>query len=248
MAEMLSGGNSNQVYRDGNTVIRQCGPSSPLVHDLLRFLEEQGFEQAPKLLMTDGTTETLTYIEGDVGNDPLKPDMLTDAVLVEAAQLLRKFHDVTQHFVVPPGRQTLLPQRPDQPHEVICHNDFAPYNCVYRDGHIVGIIDFDTISPGSRIWDIAYAVYRFAPLMTDQHCLDQGWPTPPDRGQRLCLFCNRYGLDDRAALIDTILQRIQALVDFMRDNHFNEHHIPIYVEDMAYIQANRESFQAALFL
>lgn len=248
MVEILPGGNSNQVYRQGDTVIRQCGPCSPFVHELLRFLAEKGFSQAPRLLATDGTTETLTFIEGDVGNDPLKPDMLTDHVLIEAAQLLRRFHDVTQHFTMPQDFQFLLPKQPDQPHEVICHNDFAPYNCVYRDGHIVGIIDFDTASPGSRIWDVAYAVYRFVPLMTDQHCIDQGWSVPPDRARRLRLFCDSYGRMDRTVLVDTILRRIQALVSFMRDNQFNEHHIPIYLEDMAYIRSHRLVLEDALFL
>lgn len=248
MKETLSGGNSNQVYRQGDTVIRQCGPSSPFVHALLQFLAEQGFKQAPRLLATDGTTETLTFLDGDVGNDPLKPDMLTDAVLAEVAQLLRRFHDVTQHFVVPPDAQFLLPEQSNQPHEVICHNDFAPYNCVYRDGHIVGIIDFDTVTPGSRIWDVAYAAYRFVPLMTDPHCIDQGWPAPPDRAHRLRLFCESYGLVDRVPLVDTILRRIQALVDYMREHQFNVDHIPIYLDDMAYIRAHRLALEAALFL
>lgn len=245
-SESLTGGNSNQVKRQGNTVIRQQGAWSPFVHQLLQFLKAKGFTESPQLLDTTATTETLTYIEGDVGNDPLQPDMLTDTIVIEAAQLLRKFHDITQDFVIPTDAQFFLPLKPNEIHDVICHNDFAPYNCVFKDGHIIGIIDFDTASPATRIWDIAYAVYRFIPLMTDAHCLEMGWQTPPDRLVRLRLFCDAYGLENRTTLIETVIQRIEALLDYMCKNASNEAHIPFYLEDIAYIQANQRQFEDAL--
>ncbi len=34
--------------------------------------------------------------------------------------------------------------------------DFAPYNITFVDGCVHGIIDFDTLHPGPRIWDVAY--------------------------------------------------------------------------------------------
>ncbi|WP_314062200.1 phosphotransferase [uncultured Vagococcus sp.] len=46
----------------------------------------------------------------------------------------------------------------------MCHNDFAPYNVTFENNKAIGIIDFDTSCPGPRIWDVAYAVYRFVPL------------------------------------------------------------------------------------
>ena len=57
--------------------------------------------------------------------------------------------------------------QPLDPKEVVCHNDFAPYNCVFRDGRFVGAIDFDLCAPGPRIWDLAYTAYRFIPLMPE---------------------------------------------------------------------------------
>jgi len=73
------------------------------------------------------------------------------------------------------------------PAEVICHGDVAPYNCVFRDGRPVAFIDFDTAHPGVRIWDLAYAAYRFrAPDRSRQRRLHParrgtGPPTPTPR-------------------------------------------------------------------
>ena len=244
--EELTGGNSNQVSKQGNTVIRQCGKWSPFVHQVLQFLTEQGFKESPVFIETDGSTETLSFIEGNAGNYPLKPEMLSDAIVIEAAQLLRKFHDITEKFVMPDDAQFMLPVKKNGEHEVICHNDFAPYNCVYKNGHIAGIIDFDTVAPGPRLRDVAYAVYRFVPLATDKHCLDAGWQSPPDRASRLKIFCDAYGLEDRTGLIDKVIERIEELVRYMRDNSSNLEHIPVYMDDIAYIQANRNFLQEAI--
>lgn len=244
--EELTGGNSNQVRKQGNKVIRQCGKWSPFVHQFLQFLESESFEEAPIFIGSDGKTETLSFIEGDVGNYPLKADMLSDNIVIEAGQLLRKFHDTTKKITVPPDAQFMLAIQDDGKQDVICHNDFAPYNCVFKNGHIVGIIDFDTVAPGSRIRDIAYAVYRFAPLVTNVHCHDMGWQSAPDRAIRLQKFCDAYGLEDRSGLIDMVIQRLEELIQFIRDESSNLEHIPVYTEDIAYIQENRKTFEKAI--
>ena len=234
MDERLDGGNSNQVFKQGQTVVRQTGRWSPFVHALLRYLTEHGFTASPVLLEATPTHERLTFIDGDVGNYPLKPSMQTDGMVIEAAQLLRRYHDLTADFVMPPDAQFMLPAQ--SPQEVICHNDFAPYNLVFQGEHIIGLIDFDAAAPGSRLWDLAYAVYRFAPLVTDAHCLAMGWQHVPDRQARLNLFCNAYGLENRGNLIETVIQRIEALVSYMQATASNLEHIPIYLADLAYIR------------
>jgi hypothetical protein len=247
-SEILTGGNSNQVMRQGQTVLRQTGAWSPFVHQLLRYLTTSGFNQSPVLLEVSDGQERLTFFEGDVGNYPLKPYMQTDAILIEAAQLLRRFHDLTQQFVIPDNSEFFLPVDSAASYEVICHNDFAPYNCVFKDGHIAGIIDFDTVGPGTRIWDIAYAVYRFVPLTNDAHTLDCGWQPTPDRLHRLKLFCDSYGLDNenREILAATVIQRLEALVSYMTRTSSNLEHIPLYQADMDYLRENQNLFTSAI--
>lgn len=245
-SEKLTGGNSNDVWRDGKTVIRQCGYWSPFVHQLLEYLSESGFKASPKFIETDGITERLSYIEGVVGNYPLQASMLSDDVVVEAGQLLRQFHDITQNFTIPKDARFMLPTLPLSDDDVICHNDFAPYNLVFNEGHIVGMIDFDTASPNKRIWDVAYAVYRFAPLASDPHCLQSGWDVVPDRIKRLGLFCDAYGLVERSRLIETVLQRLHALIDYMKRESANLDHLPIYEADIQYINHHRQDFEASL--
>jgi thiamine kinase-like enzyme len=244
--EILTGGNSNQVIRQGKTVLRKTGAWSPFVHALLRYLQANNFKSAPILLESSDTHERLSFLEGEVGNYPLKPFMQSEAIVIEAAQWLRQFHDLTDKFEIPANSQFSLPVDVTAPYEVICHNDFAPYNCVFKDNHLVGVIDFDTASPGTRLWDIAYAVYRFAPLVTDEHCFNMGWQSIPDRLGRLKLFCDAYGLENRSALIEMVIQRLEAMVRYMQDHAFNLDHIPTYQSDLSYLQNNQPILNRAL--
>jgi hypothetical protein len=240
--ESLKGGNSNQVLREGQTVLRKTGLWSPFVHELLTYLTANGFKESAVLLETSSSHERLSFLEGEVGHYPLKTFMQSDDILIESARLLRRFHDLTASFPIPANAQFLLPVENLEDYEVICHNDFAPYNCVFKDNRLAGIIDFDTAAPGKRLWDIAYAVYRFAPLVTDTHCLSMGWKTVPNRIERLKVFCDSYGLEDRSTLIETVIQRIEALVRYMTEHSSNLEHIPIYLDDLRYLRENRDTF------
>jgi hypothetical protein len=37
----------------------------------------------------------------------------------------------------------------------------GPYNTIDIEAKAVALIDFETAAPGPRIWDLAFAVYRF---------------------------------------------------------------------------------------
>ncbi len=136
---------------------------------------------------------------------------------------------------------------PMEPREVICHSDFAPYNCVFYSGRAVAIIDFDTAHPGSRAWDLAYALYRFAPF-TERQNVD-GFGNLQQQAARTGVFLDAYGAAPRlrADAVSMLVPRLQALVDFMRgvadegDEWFQQHiddgHVALYLSDIAYMEA-----------
>jgi broad-specificity NMP kinase len=165
---LLTGGNVNEVVRIGDAVHRSTSGSAH-IHGLLRYLEAQGFPGAPRFLGLDAYgRERLSFLPGDVpGNaypdcDPL---IWSDEALVQTACLLRAYHDATRGYLDEAKTSGWLnPYLEPDTYEVICHQDAAPYNLVYRDGLPVALIDFDNAAPGPAVWDIVYTLYTTVPL------------------------------------------------------------------------------------
>ncbi|WP_370933243.1 aminoglycoside phosphotransferase family protein [Amycolatopsis sp. cg13] len=245
MTEEFVGG-LNTVVRVGNTVRRPRGPWSDRVAELLRHLEHAGFRQAPRFIGVEGNTDVLEFLPGEVSNYPLTAAARSTTALISAAKLLRAYHDATADLVLPGG--WMLPDR--EPAEVICHGDFAPYNCVLRGEEVVGLIDFDTAHPGPRSHDLGYAVYRFAPLTDPAN--EDGFGSIEEQAARAKLFCDSYGFTDRAAVIDSAADRLRDLVQLMRaqataghegfTSHIADGHDLLYLRDIAHIEANAAQY------
>lgn len=249
--EVLSDGVTT-VVRVDDTVHRTTGIWTASVHALLKHIRERGFLAAPEALGFDAEgREILSYLEGKVCNYPLPLDARSKTALISAARLLRLYHDATVDFVTSYKGLWQLNDHP--PLEVICHGDYAPYNCVMKNDEVIGIIDFDTAHPGSRIWDVAYAVYRFAPLTAPEN--KEGFGTREEQAERLKIFCKEYGLLDSKELIPTVMERLMALVNFMDtrakagekayQQHMEQGHHKLYLRDYDYIKKNEEFFSAA---
>jgi hypothetical protein len=218
---LLAGGNLSTVVRVGDTVRRPLQPWSEAVQGLLRHLEAMGFAGAPRFLgIDDQRREILSFIAGEVGAYPLPAYMWSDEVLTGAAQLLRRLHDATRGYAAPPGAVWQFAYPDPARHEVICHNDVAPYNMVFVAGRPRALIDFDTAGPGPRIWDLAYAAYTFVPLASFAPRPD-GSTVPyeasqhaGERARRLRLLQDAYGLpmDD---LLPTVERRLEAVCEMM---------------------------------
>jgi hypothetical protein len=154
------GGNLNSAVRVGETVRRRAGPWTPAVHALLRHLEGVGFD-APRVLGIDEQgREILRFVPGEAHSgtiEPLPDRILAEDHLVDAARLLRRYHDVVTGFEPPPDARWRLTA--PTPHELICHNDWSPWNALFRDGRLALMLDWDLAGPGSRLWDLANAAY-----------------------------------------------------------------------------------------
>src|SRR5690606_13095423 len=133
--------------------------------------------------------EVVAFIPGTVPNYPLPDYVWDEETLVTSARMLRDLHDATAGYR-DPDAQWRLPAH--EPVEVICHNDFAPYNMVFRDGGLVGMIDFDMASPGSRLWDLAYLAYRLAPLSSPGNA-EAGPFDTAEQLERLQRLIDAYG-------------------------------------------------------
>ncbi|MFB7251617.1 phosphotransferase enzyme family protein [Microbacterium sp. NPDC056234] len=196
----LVGGNMNDVVRVGDEVWRPTGPWTPNVHALLGTLARAGIDRVPRLLgVTEDGRERLSFLPGDVAHYPLPDWLWREENLHAAGRLLRRIHDASIDLARTPAGWR-LPAR--EPIEVVCHNDFAPYNFVFAQERLVGVIDFDTASPGPRLWDLAYLAYRLVPYAEDADAPAE--ILAAERGRREALM-SAYGSDADAERLWTMM-------------------------------------------
>jgi aminoglycoside phosphotransferase (APT) family kinase protein len=213
----LPGGNVGGAVRVGDTVRRATGPWTPAVHALLRHLETVGFHEAPRVLgIDDRGREILTYLEGKtVGDaDPWPHWWRDDDTLVQAIGLLRRFHSEVATFEPPPDARWRFAGS-GEPTASIVHGDWAPYNVVWRDGVVIGVIDWDLARPGDPLDDLAFAAWLWAPLHHPE-MLARGEFGPwedAERERRLRLLVDTYGLADRAGFAERIVGRMHSSAD-----------------------------------
>ncbi|HEX4059242.1 MAG TPA: aminoglycoside phosphotransferase family protein [Galbitalea sp.] len=233
----LGGGNMNSVRRIGNTVTRLAGPWTPTVHRYLTQLWDAGVTGVPRPLSIEGDREVLTFVEGEVPEYPLPDWVWADSALGEAATRLRALHDASTGSN---SASAVWQSAAHAPFEVICHNDFAPHNLAFRDGHVVGVIDFDLCSPGPRVWDLAYLATRMVPLTTEPH---EGAPGEDQWERRIQLMLDRYGSDLRVEeVILVAVERLRDLATFSRSKALEigkaelNDHAALYDRDATYLE------------
>jgi len=198
---ILEGGESTAtVVRIGDTVRRTIGKNATLVHNLLQHLEKVHFEFAPRFLGIDADDrEILSYIEGVVP----RGRKLNIEQLAACAKILRAFHDAA-------SLSPLCGQA-----ETICHNDFAPWNIIFKDGLPVGMIDFDDCQAGARIEDVAYFIWTF---------LDVGMPIIGDAEQlnNIAILAKAYKLDTNQNLAEAMLRQQERILVFRQEKALTE--------------------------
>ncbi|WP_298458573.1 phosphotransferase [uncultured Cellulomonas sp.] len=240
--EVLPGGSMSDPVRVGRTVRRTAGPWTPTVHRLLEHLIAAGVDVVPRPLgIDDDGREVLAHLPGEVPQYPLPGWVWHDDVLVVVARCVARLHAATASFPADDGPWQLPTHGPV---EVICHNDLAPDNVVWDRGELVGVLDWDTASPGSRVWDVAYLAYRWVPL-ADPRNTDALPGSLTERRRRLRLLLGAYAHPlAPAAVLATVVERLRDLAAFTERRadgpgrgHLREH-AALYRRDAVWVTAH----------
>jgi Ser/Thr protein kinase RdoA (MazF antagonist) len=249
----LTGGNVSQgVVRVGDTVHRPARPWTPAVHALLGHLHDAGFRGAPRPLGIDEQgREVLTFIPGKVAWPDHFGLLDPDDRLRNVARLIRDFHDAVADFTPPPDAlwQTLIPAEGT---DIIAHQDLAPWNLVINDDQWA-FIDWDTAAPGSRLWDVAYALHGFVPLSARFGRVHDRF-----RPHRIRLFADAYGLAqaERQQIVPMLARRTRAMYDFLAEQAaagaqpwarpWQQGHGDAWRDDTQYIEQREDHWHHAL--
>jgi hypothetical protein len=218
--ELPAGDVTVGVVRIGDTVRRPHQDSSERVAAYLRHLEAAGFDGAPRYLGRDAIgRDVLTFLTGDVPGSPVEPWAAADDVLPGVAQLVRRLHDASEGFSVPPralepGRSQ--PRFPDGEARIFAQRDVTPQNTVFKDGQPRGLIDFDLSDWTTRSIDLANTAMHWVPLNDPADRAEVY--RDADVGARLRLMVDAYGRDavDAPLLLEAASLRFVAGYDAMR--------------------------------
>ena len=197
------------MVRRGDRLLRPVGPWSPAVHEYLRYLEAAGFGGSPRVLGTQDNREVLTFIDGDVANDPgwepgrghrLPPHARTEAALCGAAELIGRLHWASAGFRPAITSYRFRPY-PPKAGQIVSHGDLGPWNTIYRDGMPVAFIDWDAAGPIVPLAD--------SPQPPGPSCHSRRPGNSPKRGSTRCPTCrpgcacfvDAYGLADRKTIL-----------------------------------------------
>jgi Phosphotransferase enzyme family len=223
---LLGGQLTSGIVRVGNTVRRPPKGNAAFVHDLLVFLQDQGFPFAPRFLgMDEQGRDILSYLEGEIW--PESGSGLSDERLVQAARAIRRYHDATAGSLLAQGQ------------EIVAHHELGPHNTIFQGGHLAGFIDWDDAAPGTRLRDLANAVYNYVDV---SHWANQ---TAGVQAQRIRLMCAAYGWDDPIALVNDFE------VDVQHALHTHEQAgrtgaIKVFAEEVSWMRLRAQELRLAL--
>jgi len=153
----LAGGRTTSgVMRSGDIVLRPCGPNSVFVHAVLDHLQKAAPGLSPAFLGIDPCgREMIGFLPGHV---PTDLGSFSDEQCEAAARLIRRLHDALAGL---PGLSA---------NQTVCHNDLSPCNFVFCDQTRLpyAMIDFDAASPGNPLDDLAYAMWMWLDIGSDE--------------------------------------------------------------------------------
>jgi hypothetical protein len=211
--ERLAGGKLTVVMRAGDTVRRPGNPWSGDVQRLLSHVRQKGFLLAPEPRGFDEKgREVLSYIEGYTSGSMVNwPGSLwSDGLLAHVGKAVAAYHRAVSDFVPEGVAHWQYRPRQLEQGEIICHHDFAPYNAVFNGDRLLGIIDWDGAGPGTVREEIAFLAWQWVPLGPSDIKSKIGCNPEIDEVARLRLLLASYGYEDRAGLINSVIERAET--------------------------------------
>ena len=189
----LVGGRST-VTRLGAVVFRQAAPWSKTTVALLRHLEAEGFEYAPRVIgngFDEQGREMLTFVEGESPH----PYPWIDDALPKLGSILKELHRATETFV-PPADATWRPwfgRGLGQP-SAIGHCDTGAWNVIARQGVPVALIDWEEAGPVDPLIELAQACWLNALLFDDDLAEKLKLGSVEDRARQVRMLLDGYEL------------------------------------------------------
>jgi hypothetical protein len=209
--EILIGGVVNSVTRCGDVVYRTGGPWVPAVHLVLSHLRQNSFHWAPEAIGIDlSGREMISFLPGESMMRPWRAVMFTDDALIQSAIMLRALHDSTSNLELPPETIWRTGPAPKTSAQVVRHGDLGPWNTLWQEDRLTGLIDWDFAEPGLAITDVAQMALYFVPLRGEAHWRECGFPSRPNFAHRLDVLCNAYGPISPTEVIREI-ERLQVV-------------------------------------
>nr|WP_225991541.1 phosphotransferase [Actinomadura montaniterrae] len=196
---LVGEGVTANITRVADTVRRPVRPFTSTIQAYLSHLHRAGFTDAPP---TTGDRRTgargAVVRAGGCATRAAPPEAVGEDVLAALARLIRRLHDAAQGWTPPddavwatlPGTQNI--PLVDTDAELVGHRDFCPGNVIFRDGLPAALIDFDLARPTTRVYDIANALYWWAPLLHPQDRIPA--LAQADIPHRAAIFADAYGM------------------------------------------------------
>lgn len=152
----MKSGNTHTTRRSGNTVVQSLNPglvvpTKEQVNKLVDLLRNNGIVAA-KVIGQTPTERVLEYLEGEF----YRP--FTHEQCLKAMVFLRKLHGVLAE-AEPIGSFHIV--KDYGPGSDMIWGDVNASNFLWRDGEVVGIVDYDCVSRGDVWLDVAMALVNW---------------------------------------------------------------------------------------
>ena len=136
-----------------------------------------------------------------------------DTTLDQVGTWLRDYHQAVMDFSPDPS-SSWRGGSSWSPGLIIGHNDAAPYNAAWQDGHLQGFFDWDFAGPVTPCFDLAFCCMSWVPLHARQVAEAEGFRDFTRRPQRLRRLLDAYGWegdveDLRRLMMEVVVRHIR---------------------------------------